>query len=126
MDIDNFDTYVTSKGFAFLKEKNDENRNGVTYALNISNLDKSKASKFITLYKRYFEKMYTINYQTLNRNEYLNIKNQIKALGFKLKKSDIFNDNDESSNHFVYIKGKAEISLFASSDSFEISYVVDY
>ena len=62
MYTDDFDTYVTSKGFAFLEEKNNEHRNGVTYALNINDLDKSKASKFITLYQRYFNKKYSLYY----------------------------------------------------------------
>jgi hypothetical protein len=127
MDVDNFDTYVTAKGFVFLEEKNDENRKGVTYALDLSDIDNSKAIKFLTVYQRYFFRKYSISYQTIYKKEYLAIKNQIKALGFKLEESEVVTDDDgDASNHFVYKKGKARISLFAGSKFFEINYQVDY
>ncbi len=123
MDNDSFDTYVTSKGFVFMEEVKDKNREGVSYALNLSKIDNSRALKFITLYQRFLGFKYSISYQTSDRNEYVNIKNQIKSLGFKLYKSEIFNSDDgESSNNFMYVKGKETISLFAGSTSFEINY----
>jgi len=127
MDVDNFDTYVTAKGFVFSKEDIDDNYQGVEYAFELNRTDRTKALKFLTLYQRFYFYKYAIAYQTIYKKEYLAIKNQIKALGFKLEESN-FHTNDEgiTSNHFVYKKGKARISIYASSTDFEINYQVDY
>lgn len=127
MDVDNFDTYVTAKGFVFSNEDVGDNHQGVEYAFNLDRTDRTKALKFLTLYQRYYFFKYAISYQTINKKEYLAIKNQIKALGFKLEESNFHKrDEDTTSNHFVYKKGKARISIFASSKDFEINYQVDY
>lgn len=129
MDTDTFDTYVTSRGFVFFEEENKKNVEGVSYALNISRIDKSKASKFITLYQIYYDSRYSISYQTSNRQEYLNIKSQIKNLGFRLENSKVFNGeikNGSSANHFEYKKGKATIDLYAGSTNFEIDFELNF
>jgi hypothetical protein len=127
MDADNFDTYVTAKGFVFSKEEINENLKGVEYALEISQIDKSKALKFLTLYQGYYNYKNAISYQSLDKKEYISWKNQIKASGFKLEKSDIYtNSKGISANSFYYKKGNVSISLFASSKGFEINYKVDY
>lgn len=88
MDVDNFDTYVTAKGFVFSKEDIGNDVQGVEYALEISRIDRLKALKFVTMYQSYYNYKNAISYQTFNKNEYISIKNQIKAMGFKLEKSD--------------------------------------
>ena len=127
MEVDDFDTYVTAKGFVFSKEDINNDVKGVEYALEINQIDRFKALKFLTLYQSYYNYKNAISYQTPNRKEYISFKNQIKALGFKLEKSDIFTkSNGISANSFDYKKGKVSISLYASSTVFEINYKVDY
>ena len=126
MNVDDFDTYVTAKGYAFHEEIDETNRQGVGYAYNLDSYT-LKATKFIELYQRHYNNRYFIYYQTLDKKEYLNIKNQIKALGFTLKDTSVFkSDNGKVSNNFVYRKGKAEIDIYARYNSFEINYGVDF
>ncbi len=126
MDTESFDTYVTTKDFVYSSSDKDDNYSGVTYAFEVSKIDITKASKFITLYQSFFDKKYSISYQTSNKKEYLNIKNQVKVLGFKLVNSEIFNKDEITSNHFEYRKGKAKIDLYATPTFFEIGYYVSY
>jgi hypothetical protein len=126
MDVDNFDTYVTSKGYVFHKSIDEPTRTGVGYAFNLD-YDNSTASNFIKLYQRYYKYRYCISYQTIDKKEYINVKNQLKVLGFKLKDTSVFKSDDGMvSNNFVYRKGKAEIDIYSSFDSYEINYTVDY
>ncbi len=94
LSLDDFDTYVTSKGFVFEGADKEDNFERVNYALNL-NFSNSKALKFITLYKRFIGARYFISYQTLDKIEYLKIKNQLKALGFILQDSRIFTNKEE-------------------------------
>lgn len=126
MNVDDFDTYVTSKGFVFEGADNEDQTEGVSYALNL-NISNSKASKFIGLYERHYDDKYYIHFQTIDKNEYINIKNQIKTLGFKLKNSRIFTtDEGKVVNRFLYIKGKSEITIYVDGKSFEVNYKVKY
>lgn len=125
MDNDTFDTYVTSRGFKFFNDTNEDQLVGVTYALNRDRIEESKASKFITLYQLYYDRKYSITYQTMNMKDYLQIKKEIKVLGFGLVDSEIFKDNNgASSNHFQYRKGKSRIDLYATPTSYEINFEV--
>lgn len=130
MSVDDFDTYVTSKGFVFEGADKDDDFERLNYALNLD-ISNSRALKFITLYKRYNEGRYFISYQTLDKKEYLNIKNQLKTLGFILQDSRIFTNKGEVykgevSNVFEYGKGKSEVTLYANAKYFEIDYLVKY
>jgi uncharacterized membrane protein len=126
MNVDDFDTYVTSKGFSFYKQTDETNIQSVEYALNLES-STLRAEKFITLFQRYFESRFNLNYQTLDKKEYLNIKNQLKALGFIFKDQFVFKKVDGSEkNVFEYRKGKAKILIFAGDKSFEINYEVNY
>ena len=107
MDIDNFDTYVSNKGYKFLEVNDTEHQKGNTYAFEQSSYSK-KAAKFISFYYEYFggtNKNVTV--QTTMTAEYLKIKNQIKPSGFKFKETKTF----EGSTFLVYTKEKYEISL---------------
>lgn len=127
MDVNNFDTYVTSKEFVFVEDINLEEAKGVTYAFNLNRNDKRYAEKFIKHYSKYFRNRYVINYQSTDKNEYLKFKSQISLLGFKFIKTDIITDKlGIKNNYFEYRKGKEEISIFTSSEDFEISYLVEF
>lgn len=129
MDTDSFDTYVTSKGFTYLRNKSENRYVGVTYGLNSS--QNGSADKYISLFTEYHNYKYAITYQSSLQSsfkkEYSNIKNQIKSTGFKLidTGSGTVADGVEF-NRFVYRKGKAEVDLFTYLSGFEITYTIDY
>ena len=127
MSVDDFDTYVTSKSFVFEGVTKDDHFESVDYALNL-NISNSRASKFITLYQRFSRHRYYISYQTSDKKEYVNIKNQIKTMGFKLQDSGIFTNAETSkvSNRFDYGKGKSVVSIYANATLFEINYGVEF
>lgn len=121
MNNDDFDTYVSSKGFSFNKEENEPKVYGLSYVL--GNKDRqSYNEKFITLYQKFYDYKFALHYNTFDRNEYLRIKNQIKSLGFVLSKSEAYSDKGNSVNHFVYTKGNSEILLFVYPDGYEIDF----
>ncbi len=126
MDDDAFDTFVSSRKFVFLREEIDIKYNGTTYAYKPNLSGNGKANKFITLYSRFFGKLWNITYQTLDNSDYLKIKNQIRPLGFKFIESEIINNDDgKQCNYFKYSKGKSTLELFVFVDSYEISFGVD-
>jgi hypothetical protein len=128
MNIDNFDTYVSNKGFKFMEIKEADNIKGIVYAYNQSEYSK-KADKFITLYYKYFgENNKNVTFQTGKTIDYLNIKNQIKQLQFNFKKTEIH----EGATFLIYTKGNYELSLisFQSDDglkstNYEISLTIE-
>lgn len=127
MDDDEFDTFVSSKKFVFLEEKSGRDINGVTYAYQPNQFGNGKANKFVTLYSRFYGKLWHISYQTLDNIEYSKIKSQIKPLGFKFIESKIEKGDDgEQFNFFKYIKGKSTITLYVSLNKYEINYTVDH
>ncbi len=73
MDLDNFDSYVTARGYVFLKKINDPDDIGVQYAFDLS-YDKSKAQKNIILYQKYSDNKYALRYVSANLKEYYQIK----------------------------------------------------
>ena len=123
MDMDTFDTYVSSKGYVFAGGIEVKNTNGVKYGFSLGKIDKTKALNWITLFD--IKNKYSINYQTHNISEYLKIKNQIKQFGFKLTKSEVVPDEDTGSsfNGFMYRKGKSIVSILNRSRSYEIVYI---
>lgn len=126
MNVDDFDTFVSAKGYVFIGKEDDSKKKGVNYAFDYHSSN-GVANKFITLYSYYQGYKTLLNYQTLSKTEYVNIKKQIKALGFNLVESGPFtNKNGETSNHLMYQKGKAEISIFTAFNRYEINYSVTY
>jgi hypothetical protein len=127
MDDDTFDTFVSSRKFVFLKEISDTHINGIQYAFKPNKSVIGRANKFITLYSRFFGKLWNISFQTLDNSDYLKIKNQIRPLGFKFIESKVEkNEDGDEYNYFKYKKGKSTLELFVSVDTYEISYGVDY
>ena len=79
MDLDKFETYALNKGYGFSNIKDDENTYGYTY-IKVT----ESATKFITLYEKYFDEHKCLIYQTEIKSEYLLIKKQLIESGFKL------------------------------------------
>ncbi len=126
MDYDNFDTKVASKDFRFYRKINNEYQNGIEYAQHLNTFN-SKAARFVTLYNKFHEYRYVITYQTSDNLEYINIKKQIKSLGFLLEDIKDHQLNDGSTaNFFMYRKGKELIAVSVNPESFEIAYNLEY
>lgn len=123
-NIDNFDTYVVGRGFIYQETIQEENAEGVTYALNQDQYS-TKAAKFITLYTKYIsDNRRNVTYQTLLSTDYLKIKNQAKLNGFKFVKTD----NYKGTTILVYQKGQMDLSfsLIHSEDEgvFTTTYLI--
>ena len=86
MDWDDFDTYVTSKGYEYYKTEDDDFAE--TKAYSYDQARNSKAVYFIakSVYKKTFTKM--VAFQTVKKTEYLAIKEQLKTVGFKYISSE--------------------------------------
>ena len=120
MDLDEFDTYVTSKGYVFFSNDEDD---GIFYALNVSSYNEKKADKFIS----FPQDRGHIHIQTHNRFDYLQIKNQLKALGFKLVDSQNRNIDGKADIRFVYRKGISGFFIYVGrNNSYQIDYVQKY
>ena len=65
MDSDGFDTFVASKGYSFQRETIHTDISGLTYSYKPS-INDERAEKFITLFSKYLDKKYRIDYQTLD------------------------------------------------------------
>lgn len=123
MNVDDFDTYVSLKGFKFVKEVKQNFRTGILYALKPNKSANLRAEKFITLYSSYQNFRFDLTYQTSNNLEYVKLKNQLRPLGYIMSNTEVFtNDDGESANLFVYKKGKKSFVIFASLNSYEISF----
>lgn len=113
-NVDDFDTYVVTKGFKYAKTEDDIDFEGVQYALN-QNEYSDKAQKFVTLYTKYFFYERNISYQTLESSDYLKIKSQIKVLGFKFVETRKVGNR----TFLEYSKGKLELLLISIRDADE-------
>lgn len=113
-NVDDFDTYVVTKGFKYAKTEDDIDFEGIVYALNQREYS-AKAQKFITLSTKFFWYERNIHYQTLESSDYLKIKSQIKVLGFKFVETTKLGN----ATFLEYSKGKLELSLISIRDADE-------
>jgi hypothetical protein len=104
--IDDFDTYVTQKGYQFYENKNTDFSDATSYVYYLNGVKKSYISKFF----RKTEPTEMVSFQTGKNTTYLKIKAELKSLGFKFINTGTF----EGSTYFDYIKGNIEISLISS------------
>ena len=103
MDMDQFETYAISKGYEFHKFQKDENYNGQSYVKGTG-----KSTKYLTLYDSYFSYGTNVTYQTSSSTELLNIKNQLKSLGF-----NFFNSGTSGESQYKeYKNSKYELSIY--------------
>lgn len=102
-NLDNFDTYVTQKGYKYYENKSTEFSDCTAYGFTVNGFNKFYISK----YYRKLVKNEMVSFQTSNNATYLNIKLELKKIGYKLLKTGTF----ESSTYFDYKKGNIEVSL---------------
>jgi hypothetical protein len=101
--LDNFDTYVTQKGYKYYSNENDDFCDAISYAFYVNGVEKAYISKFY--YKTKKKEM--ISFQTTNNATYLKIKTDLKTLGFKFIETETFNETI----FFTYKKGDITVSL---------------
>ncbi len=101
--FDNFDTYVTQKGFRYYQNEDTDYANNTSYSYSSNGIIISYISKIS--YKMQQKEM--ISFQTPSSAIYISIKNDLKKLGFKYVGIDTF----EGSTFINYKKGNVEISL---------------
>ncbi len=109
---DDFDTYVTTKGYKFWKTEVENSYSSpatiINYAYNQNGSDQ-RASYFVM--KLNFENgVCQASFQTSYKVDYLSIKNQLKSGGYIFDKSS----NDENgANYLTYHKGKIRVGLIS-------------
>jgi hypothetical protein len=104
--LDDFDTYVTQKGYQYFETENTDYANATSYVFYVNGVKKSYISKFY--YKTKPKEM--VSFQTGNTATYLKIKSDLKILGFKF----INTETNDGTTFFNYEKGNIEISLASS------------
>jgi hypothetical protein len=104
--MDDFDTYVTQKGYRYYENKNKEFSSATSYVYSINGVKKSYITKFF----RKTQPTEMISFQTGESTTYLKIKAELKSLGFKLINTGTY----EGDTYFDYKKENIEISLTSS------------
>jgi hypothetical protein len=103
---DDFDTYLTKKGFLYYKNEVNDFSDATFYVYYLNGIEVA----FVTKY--YYKKMAkeTVSYEIGNNSVYLKIKSELKTLGFKY-----INSNTLDETIFLnYKKGSIELSLASS------------
>lgn len=118
---DNFDTYVTNKGYIFDLVDDDEysSSKGYTFLVN------GYKTYFVTsLSDKSMTRYNWISFQTPSIKTYLTLKNDLKANGYK-----IYDQGPYKGNYFLkYKKGNSYVSLWSTSSTSEYTRktTVDY
>lgn len=102
--LDDFDTYVTQKGYKFDKSENIDFYENTSYAF----YTKGVKDCFITKFYYKTSNVEMVSFQTKNTTTYLKIKSDLKILGFKIISTESI---DGDTLMFIYEKGKIEVSL---------------
>jgi hypothetical protein len=77
--IDDFDTYVTQKGYKYFENNDEDFGNSTSYTFYVDNIKTAYISKFH--YKKTSKEM--VSFQTGNSSTYISIKTDLKNLGFR-------------------------------------------
>jgi hypothetical protein len=103
--LDDFDTYVTQKGYKFDEVDNNDFADETTYAFYVKGVKKAYISKF----HYHDDNSNMITFQTTNAATYLKVKSDLKKLGFKFTETKVYNE----SQFLIYKKGKIKVSLIS-------------
>lgn len=108
---DDFDTYVTKKGYVFYEETDEEIASGTSYTFLLNGAKRF----YITKYNPKKRNYYWVDFQTSNSNTYLKIKEELKNSGYlQIDKGTI-----NGSTYFKYRKQGKEVNLFSGSETNE-------
>ena len=104
--LDDFDTYVTQKGYQYYENDNTDRTDETSYVLYSNGVRKAYISKFH--YKTQTKEM--VSFQTGDNATYLKMKSDLKNLGFKFISTETYN----GATFFNYKKGVIEVALASS------------
>jgi hypothetical protein len=107
LNLDDFDTYVTKKGYTFYQNNTSSLANETSYFFKVNGVK----TYYISKYQYKDNKRELVSFQTPKNTHYLNIKLELKQLGFKFVETRNFNE----STFFVYEKGGIELSLISTT-----------
>jgi len=119
MNNDDFDTYVTQKGFKYYEFENDEFKKSTSY------IRGSKDNvEYITRFDYPIERKHItmVSYQTTNSKIYLKFKNELKQFGYVFQEKG----SDDNGTFINYKKGKIECSLNSDTQQLSFSRVSTY
>ena len=124
---DDFDTYVTKKGYIYHSETDGDFSRGTSYTFLVDGLKTYYVSNFLDKVGKY---AFWVSFQTPDTKNYLSIKEELKNYGYKL----FDNGTMDGSNYFKYKKGNNMVSLWSISTTYgytnrtrvayEISFIV--
>lgn len=127
MDLDNFDTNVTIKGYNFKEAKDLGICNLQAYSYDDTKGDEGLGFYWIELeydFKEGDKKSYLL-YQTIYKNDYLSIKKSILANQFKFIDNEV--NLERGGIKLSYVKGKTQIDITSkiSNDTNRNLYIVE-
>jgi len=118
MNGSDFKIYVTAKGYVYSDTEKNSGYITTTYKYN----DKQKKGYFInqTVFseKDAIPNEVIIGFQTIYKEDYQAIKDQLKTTGFKFIKTEQHKDIDKNATWLIYKKGKTELSLISGVRGF--------
>ncbi len=107
--LDDFDTYVTSKGYHFDKVKD-----GDSISRNDYHYENGNKTYFISRIVFKYNDNIMISWYTFKSSDYISIKSQLKTLGFVYSKSGVY----KGASYLKYKKGLIELGLFSSQEHY--------
>jgi hypothetical protein len=108
LDVDKLDTFVTKKGYEFVKSEKGSFSNYLIYGFDEK--DRNKYEHYISRDEFNLNERIMISFQTYKQEYYLNIKNDIEFRGYKF----LNEETDENGAHFLNYSQK-EFSLTLTS-----------
>ncbi len=124
MNLEAFDTYVSSYGYDYHSKNSDENASYYSY-VEYDGLISKKQKRVISISYYTSNPINSISYSTSIKEEYSKLKNETLGLGFNIYKTDEIESKDNiepSSIVFRYRKDNQTISITNSLNSYNIVY----
>jgi len=115
MNWDDFDTYVTKKGYYYSANENSSSVQGGGKHMEYEYDGKiCKGERYINK-TQYADGVYLISFQTYDKNDYLSVKDQLKASGFKYISTHNLDESiSKNAIEIVYYKGQLELDLISA------------
>lgn len=132
MNEDESDSYLLNKGYTFYKKYDNEDYNFIMYCTNLKITNGQAAcDKTVSLSKRIEGGQKSIGFGTPISKEYLNIKNQLKLLGFVYKETKYLNENTiemqyKSSSYTLYLTSYHNNSNGKPHTSYSVNLIYFY
>ena len=120
MSLEKFDSFINSKNYKYFRNVSDNSSSGIRYRY-LSNGTKRYCSL-----NKYEDDISIGTYQAFSNKDYVNLKGQIKNLGYKLTEQGEF----QGAPYFEFRKGDNSFTIYLFTidgiNSYEISYSKNY